>query len=181
MMAVVYNQKPRTAANLRMALDYAERALVGMQADARAWALLAQLYLDADRPRDALRVCTQGRHVAPNEEGILRGLAEAYRRLGRTADAASVTREFQNVLARHDRITHLTHVMGFNHRDTAAGLELARLVEADGQLTQARAYYEQLVRQAPKDPRTRPALAGFYTRMGRPEKARQALRPSFVP
>jgi tetratricopeptide (TPR) repeat protein len=181
LMAVVYNQKPRTRANLLTATEFAERALAGTAADARAHVLLGQLYLDADRPRDALRVYTAGRRVSPYAEGILRGLADAYRRLGRTADAASVTAEFQKVLARHDRIAHLTHVMGFNHHDTNAGLELARLVEEDGRSTQARAYFEQLVRQAPEDPRTRRALAGFYTRSGRRDQARRALQPSYVP
>src|SRR5262249_45083416 len=116
LMAVVYNQKPRTAANLRTAIDFAERALAGRPADARAYALLGRLYLDADRPGDALRIDTVGRRVAPNAEGILRGLADADTRLGRTAEAAAITAAFQQVLARHDRISHLTHVMGFNHR-----------------------------------------------------------------
>jgi Flp pilus assembly protein TadD len=71
--------------------------------------------------------------------------------------------------------------MGYNHRDTASGLELARLVERDGRLTQARAYYEQLVRQAPGDARLRSALAGFYQRMGWRQKAERAREPSFVP
>lgn len=111
----------------------------------------------------------------------LQGLSDAYSRLGRPADAASVLCEFRNVLARHDRIAHLTHVMRFNHRDTTAGLELARLVEEDGRSTQARAYYEQLVRQSPRDPRTRRALAGFYTRSGRREQARLVLQTSYIP
>jgi Flp pilus assembly protein TadD len=106
---------------------------------------------------------------------------ECYRRLGRSAEMAATSAELERVLARHDRIAHLTHVMGFDHHDTADGLELARLVEEDGRFSQARAYYEQLVRQAPQDARTRRALSGFYRRMGRPEKARLALEPQFVP
>lgn len=181
LMAVVYHQKPRTPANLRTAIGFAERALDGMGTDPRPHVLLGQLYLGADRPRDALRVFKAGRRVAPYAEGLLQGLSDAYTRLGRPADAASVLRQFQIVLARHDRIAHLTHVMGFNHRDTTAGLELARLVEEDGRSTQARAYYEQLVRQAPRDPRTRRALAGFYRRSGRREQARLVLQTSFIP
>jgi tetratricopeptide (TPR) repeat protein len=181
LMAVVYNQKPRTPANLSSAIDFGERALAGMAEDVRACTLLGQLYLDAGRPRDALRVFTAGRRAAPTAEGILRGLADCYTQLGDRSAAAAVNAEFQKVLARRDRIVHLTHVMGFNHHDTTAGLELARLVEVDGRLTQARAYYEQLVRQAPSDPRPRHALAGFYKRMGELDRARQALQPTFTP
>ena len=136
-----------------------------MPADARAYTLLGQLYLDSDRVQDALRVYTAGRRIAPNSEGMLRGLMDCYTRLGQTNEAASVSATFQQMLARHDRISHLTHVMGFNHHNTTAGLELAKLVEADGRYAQARTYYEQLARQAPNDPRTRRALAGFYERM----------------
>src|SRR5205085_8746988 len=112
---------------------------------------------------------------------ILRGLMDGYTRLGRTADAAAVSRTFQRVLARHDRISHLTLVLGFNHQNAAAGLELARLVEEDGRHAQAQAFYEQLVRQAPSDPKMRNALSGFYRRMGWPDRARRAIQPQIVP
>jgi tetratricopeptide (TPR) repeat protein len=181
MIAVIYNQKPRTPGNLEAAIGYARQALAGMPNDARIHTLLGQLYLDSDRPGDALRVYTAGRRVAPNDEGILRGLMDCCRRLGKSAAVTATSGALQRVLARHDRIAHLTHVMGFNHHDTAAGLELARLVEEDGRFSQARAYYEQLVRQSPQDARTRRALSGFYRRMGRPEKARLALEPQFIP
>jgi tetratricopeptide (TPR) repeat protein len=181
MMAVIYNQKPRTPANIRAAIDFAQRALILMPGDERVYNVLGQLYLDAGQLPQALSVYTAGRRVAPNSEGMLRGLQSCYTQLGRTADAAAVSAEFQKVLARHDRIAHLTHVMGFNHHDTTAGLELARLVEEDGRSAQARAYYEQLVRQSPNDPRTRRALSGFYQRMGRSDRARLALQPQFMP
>lgn len=167
MMAVIYNQKPRSPSNLRTAIDFAERALAEMPADVRAYTVLGQLYLDADRTADALRVYGAGRRIAPNSEGMLRGLVDCSTRLGHRDEAASFTAAFQKVLARHDRIAHLTHVMGFNHFDTAAGLELAGLVEEDGSYSQARAYYEQLARQSPDDPHTQRALAGFYGRMSR--------------
>lgn len=165
MMAVIDNQKPRTAENLRAATEYARRALAGMATDVRAHTILGQLYLDSDRVQDAHRVYAGGLRIAPNSEAMLRGLAVCSSRLGRPDEAAALTATLQKVLARHDRIDHLTHVMGFNHFDTTAGLELARLVEEDGRYQQARAYYEQLYRQAPHDPRTGRALASFYARM----------------
>jgi Flp pilus assembly protein TadD len=94
---------------------------------------------------------------------------------------ASVAAVLQKVLARHDRINHLTYVMAFDHQNTSAGLELAHLEEEEGRYSQARAFYEQLVRQAPNDPRLRQALAGFYQRMGSPDKARRARQPQFIP
>jgi cytochrome c-type biogenesis protein CcmH/NrfG len=181
MMAVVYNQKPRTPQNLHTAIDFAQRALAGIPADARAYTVLGQLYLDAGRPRDALRVCTAGRRAAPHAEGNLRALMDCYTRLGQSAERASVAAALQKVLARHDRINHLTSVMSFDHQNTAAGLELAHLEEEEGRYARAQAFYEQLVRQAPDDPRLRHALSGFYQRRGSPDKARRALRPQFIP
>jgi Flp pilus assembly protein TadD len=180
-MALVYNQKPRTPENLRIAIDYARRALPGMPRDPRIYTLLGQLYLDSNQTAEALRIYATGHQAVPNAEGMLRGQADCYTRLGRMDKVASVTPELRTLLARHDRISYLTHRMGFNHHDTTAGLELARLVEKDGQFPKARAYYEQLVRQAPDDPRTRSALAGFYRRMGWPDRARVALQPQFIP
>jgi tetratricopeptide (TPR) repeat protein len=167
MMAVIYNQKARSLQNLHAAIDFAQRAQAGMPADMRVYTLLGRLYLDSDRIQDALRVYTAGRRIAPNAEGMLRGLVDCYTRLGKTGAAASVSTTFQMVLERHDRISHLTHVMGFNHHNTTAGLELAKLVEEDGRYEQARAYYEQLARQAPQDLRTRQAFLDFCARMRR--------------
>jgi cytochrome c-type biogenesis protein CcmH/NrfG len=181
MMAVIQNQKPRTPENLAVALEHARLALAGMPGDPRACALVGQLYLDAGRTGDALRVYEAGRRLAPDGVGILRGLAVCYGRLGQAKEQAAVARRLEQVLARRDRIAHLTSRMGYNHQDTVSGLELARLVERDGRLTQARAYYEQLVRQAPGDARVRSALAGFYQRMGWRQKAERAREPSFVP
>lgn len=181
MMAVVYNQKPRTAPNLQSAIDLARRALAGKPRDARVYALLGQLYLDAGRTRDAVQVCTAGQRVAPHAEGILHCLIDADTRLGRTADAAAVSRTLRQVLARHDRVSYLTYAMSLDPHNIAAGLELAHLAEADGRYAPAQRFYEQLVRQAPDDPRLRRALSAFYRRMGRPDQARRALKREFTP
>ncbi|HEU4752182.1 MAG TPA: tetratricopeptide repeat protein, partial [Armatimonadota bacterium] len=180
-MAVVYNQKPRTPENMKTAIRYAEKALPGLSTDARPYTVLGQLYLDSNRPKDALQLYLIGHQVAPNAESILRGLGDCYSRLGRTKEMALVSEEYRRVLTRHDRIDHLTHVMSFNHNDIASGLELARLSEEEGLLGKAQQYYEQLVRQAPKDARTRKALSGFYTRQGRPDLGKRALDPAFLP
>jgi len=180
-MAVVYNHRPRTPENIKEAIRYAETALAGLPHDARPYTVLGQLYLDSNRVQDALRLYHRGYHAAPNAESLLRGLADCYTRLGRTREMELVSAEYQKVLKRHDRIDHLTHVMGFNNKDTEAGLELARLTEEEGLHGKARQYYEQLVRQAPRDSRTRRALSGFYARMGRSDLAQRALQPDFLP
>ena len=76
---------------------------------------------------------------------------------------------------------HLQVVISMKPGDTASGLELARLEEEEGQYRAAQQQFEKLVRQAPGDPRTHPALAAFLRRMGRPDLAAQAERPDFVP
>lgn len=181
MMAVIYNQKPRTQHNLQAALEYAQRAQIAMPHDKRIYNVLGQLYLDLNQPDDALRIYSVGRDLAPNNEDILHGLVVCYTRLGDSNKAASLAVELQKATARHNRIDYLTHAMGFNHLNTNAGLELARLEEEDGRDDLALAYYTQLVRQSPHDPGTHPALAQFLKRAGRPDLARQALRPDFMP
>jgi tetratricopeptide (TPR) repeat protein len=180
-MAAVFNRKPRTPENVKTAVRYAEKSLPGLRHDARPYTLLGQLYLDQNRPQEALKLYLQGHHVAPNAESLLRGLADCYTRLGRTRELAEVSAEYQAVLKRHDRIDHLTHVMSFNPKDVTSGLELARLSEEEGLLEKSKDYYEQLVRQAPGEARTRKALSGFYRRVGRPDLATRALEPGFMP
>lgn len=181
LMAHIYNLKPRTPEHIERALQYVRRALPGMRREGRAYGLMGQLYLDSGRPRAALRAYLDARRVAPGSESVLSGLARCYGRLGDAGQAARFAREAEKASARHDRIEHLRHTMGFNHFDIPAGLELARLNEEDGNIGMARAYYEQIVRQSPRDPRTRPALAAFYKRQGRIERAQRALRPDFLP
>lgn len=180
-IAVIYNQKPRTPANLAIALHYAESARRGMSRDERVYSLLGQLYLDAKRTTDALHTFQQGTTLSRNSESMMHGLISCYTRRGDFRAAEAVAIRLRLVNARHDRIDHLRHVMGFNHQDTTAALELARLEEEDGNVHQALLYYSQIVRQAPQDPRTHPALTAFLRRTGRPELAQQAAQPDFVP
>lgn len=182
MMAVIYNQKPRTPENIRAALDYARRARPGMQpGDPRAYVLIGQLLLASNKLAEALQTYLTGAKIAPQAEDVLHGLVDCYGRLGQTKQADAVAARLQAATARHDRISHLKHVMGFNHFDTVSGLELARLEEEDGRSQAALRYYMQLVRQSPKDPRSRAALVAFLRRAGRPDMAQRAARPDFIP
>lgn len=182
MMAVIYNQKPRTPENVRIALDYARRSRPGMRpSDPRAYVLIGQLLLASNKPTEALQAYSLGAKIAPQAEDVLHGLLDCYNRLGQTRQADAVAVRLQAATARHDRIGHLKHVMGFNHFDTTSGLELARLEEEDGRRQTALGYYMQLVRQSPKDPRTRAALVAFLRRSGRPDMAQKAARPDFIP
>ena len=180
-MASILNQKPRTPENLAQTLRYARLALAGMQGDARIYNLLGQLYLETGRPVEALHTYQMGLHSAPNDEGILNGLVQGFTQVHDTVAVQYLAGQLQIVHARHDRIEHLKNVLGFNHADISACLEMGRLEEAEGNPVLAQNYYVSAVSQAPNDPRTRPALAAFMRRTGRPDLARQALRPDFIP
>ena len=181
LMAVVYNQKPRTSDNLHTAMGYAERSTRAGDPPLLALPLLAQLYLNDHRPAAALRICRQALQQAPNNTDILFQLVGCYSRLGQPKMADIISSHLHQVTLRHDRIEHLKHVMGFNHDDVAAGLELARLEEDDGDLPMAQLYYVQIVRDMPHDQRTHPALAAFLRRLGRRDLAKRASDPNFVP
>ena len=180
-MGVVYSWKPRTPDNVRIGTGYAERVVATRPRDPRPYALLGQFYLDAGRPQDALRTYLAIAPLQANDEDILHGLVECYTRLGQSRQATAAATRLNAVTARRDRIKHLEFIARLNPSDIGSGLELARLQEEDGQLDPAEATYRRLVRAAPHDPRTRPALATFYRRMGRGDLARRAANPDFVP
>lgn len=180
-MAVVYNRKPHTPENLHTALAYAERSASSTAPPPVVFPLLARLYLSSNRPADALRTCQYVLQRAPNNMNVLSELVGCYTRLGRPEIAAKLSLRVSEVAQRQDRIGHLQEVMAFNHSNVSAGLELARLEEQEGDTKMALTYYVTMVRQAPNDPRTRPALAAFLRRTGHPEMANQAGQPDFVP
>lgn len=183
--AVLYNEKPRTPENLHQAIGYAERSASNVQAPQAVFTLLSQLYLSAGRLTDAERACQLGLQRDPNYADLLAQFAKCEALLGRSQSAAQASSRLQALRTRHDRISylrqHLKTLTVFRSSDVPAGLELARLEEEDGDMQDARTYYVTLVHLAPNDPRTRAALAGFLRRTGRPDLARQALNPKFVP
>lgn len=179
-MAVIYNQKPPSRDNVRQGLAFANRALAGMRGDPRIYSLLGMLYLNSNQPEQALRVFTAAQRFGTSES-VVHGLLDASRQLGHVKEAEAYAAALQVITARHDRISHLKHVMGFNHNDVTSGLELAELEEQDGNRKQAITYFVQLVRQSPKDPRTRPALAREMNRAGSPDLAKRALDLHFAP
>ncbi|MCA1597085.1 MAG: tetratricopeptide repeat protein [Chloroflexi bacterium] len=180
-LCVLYNQKPRTPENVRAAIALAQAALAGLPGETRVYNALGQLYLDSGRPRDALAVFLAGLKRSGNDEGILHGLADTYHQLGMKANEIEADHELQIVGDRHEQIAHLKHVMGFNHFDLESGLKLARLEELDGDDRLAVTYYQQIVRQWPKDMRARRLLSNYYRRIGRPDLAATALRTDMVP
>ncbi len=180
-MAVIQSLKPRTPETLKAALEYAQDAEPGMTGDMRLYSLLGTLYLDNHQPAQALAVFQRGQRVSPQSEVVLHGLTDCAIAMGDKAAAARYGEQLRMAAARHDQIEHLKHVMGFNHDDTTSGLKLAHLEEEDGDLKQALIYFTQLVRQAPKDPRTRPALAGFFRRYGQPALAKRVLTSDEIP
>lgn len=181
LMAFILQQKPRAPEILRSALGYELKAQAGMPGDLRVYISLGDLYRDMDRLPDALRNYQEGLKLNPRSEEMLHGLVTCYNRLGQARQAASVAARLQALTALHQRITHLKDVLKGTPSDIDAGLQLGRLQEQDADDAGAHATYALLVRQAPTDPRPRRALAAFYLRLGRPDLARQALDPAYIP
>lgn len=181
LMAVFYAQKARTKDNLAQAIGHARKAMPGMQQDMRAYGLLGQLYLDDHNPTKAAVVFERAAQFAPGSESVLHGLVDSYNRLGDKDRAAQCAILLQAATARHDRIAHLKHVMGFTPGDVVSGLELAHLEEQDGNSKQAFLYYNQLLRQSPGNDKVRSEMVAYMERTGHPEFARQAADPHFVP
>jgi tetratricopeptide (TPR) repeat protein len=181
LIAVIYNQKPRTTSNLNMALMYAERSYSTGNAPSNIYPLLGQLYLSADRVQDALNTCLIDLHNNPNDTDVMATLIACYNRLGQTKKAGEVSSKFQALTLRHNLIDHLRHALGFNPNNISDGLELAKLLAEDGQTDEARNDYLFLLHQAPHDPRIRPAFAAFYKSVDQPALAKQILVPSSTP
>lgn len=164
-MAVVYNQRPRTPENVEKALTFAQTAYPEMSTDARIYSLLGQLFLAKNGVQDALNCYLAGRERAPASEDMLHGLVQCYARLGDTKRQKIAAAQFQVLTARHNRIQHLKHLLGFNHHDVAAGLELAHLWELDGQWREAAKLYQGIAQEMPGDVRAQKAFTDFKTRI----------------
>lgn len=181
LMAVVYNQKPRTAENIATAITYAEKAVNSRKAPMQVYPLLVQLYLDADHPKEALQVSQIAAKRSPNDTTILAKMVTCYMKLHQPSAAAEVSKRLKDVTDREQRISHLQEVMRFNNANVPAGVELAGLVEKNGDLKLARTYYVTLLRNAPKNAQARTAFHDFLLRIGRPDLAKLLLDPNFVP
>ncbi len=177
-MAAIYLQKPRTLENLRATLQYAQTAYAGNPNDPRAFIILGQAYLGLGQVQDALQVYLAGYDRKPSDENVLNGLITCYARLGDTTRRDAVTRIFKQVSSRHNRIEHLKHVVGFNHHDRNAALELSRLHESDNDVRAASALYQGMRGEFPGDPEVTAAADRFAARVqAARERARQASAP----
>ena len=181
LMAVIDAQKPSSPATVRAAIALERQAQAAMPPDMRICIVLGELYLTAGRPADALRTYRAGLRIDPNSEEMLHGLVTAYTRLGRTGQAAAAAARLLTETTRHQRITHLGDIVGLKPADVAAWQEKAALQEQDGNFAGAGATLTQMARRDPQDPRARAALAAFYRRVHRPDLAKQAADPKFVP
>lgn len=181
LMAVIFELKSHDPADWKTALAYEQRAAAGLPGDPRVYLTLGDLYLDLDRPADALSAFQTGQRLLPNSEAMWHGLVGSYSRLGEKRQAAAATLALQRLAARHQRITYLQEQMILRPADAVPGLALARLEEEDGDDGAARSILMDLLRQAPHDPRPHRALADFYQRRGRPRLAQQAARLDYMP
>jgi Flp pilus assembly protein TadD len=180
-MAVILNQKPRTADNLRLGIAHAEKALPGMMHDPHIYNLLGLLFLASGRTQAAYRAFLEGYKISPHSKEMLHGLLDCDNRQGDTREAALVASYLDKEAANENQIDQLKHTLGYNHKDTGAALELAHLYEVTGKQQQAFGLFVQALHEAPDDPRIRPAFSALLQRTGQSAMAKQILKPDFTP
>ncbi len=181
LMALIATKQAPTPDNLRAGLRYAQAAVAGEPKDPDCLLVLGQLYLNANQPQKALQTFLTAVKIAPASEKILSGLVTSFTRTGDAKAAALTAAQLQQVSLRRNSLRHLVEALKLAPTDLTARLQYARLLEADGQFRSAQIQYERVVRDAPYDPRSHPALAAFLRRMGFPDRAREAARPDYVP
>lgn len=181
LMAVIYNQKPRTPANLHTALMYAQRAYTSGQYPDNLYTLLGQLELDAGQPAAAKSICLQGLQKEPTDRQLLNILIACNARQGHMAQAAQLSARLQTLMLQQNQIDHLQHVVKFNPANLSAGLQLAALEDAIGDPQAAEQDYALMIRKAPQNMIIRRAAAAFLRRTNRPMMAQQVMNLHFVP
>ncbi len=180
-MAVILNQKPRTPDNVRRGIEQAELALPHMIHDPHGYNLIGLLFLAAGRTEAAYRAFLEGYKIDPHSQAMLHGLLDCDIRRGDTKEAALIGTRLEMEATRANQIDHLKHVLGYNHKDTASMLELARLYEQTGRRQEAFGLFVQSLHETPNDARIRPAFSAFLLRSKQPAMAKQILRPDFMP
>lgn len=176
LMAEVYNHKPRTPENVRLAIQYAEKARTKELANPRVYLTLGQLYLDSQQVQKALEVYEQARQFDPNNVAVISGLMQCYARLGDTAKHRATAALVKKIIARDDLKTRLRHALGFNQKDVKAALQLGEISEAEKNYERARSYFDHAAQSAPKDPQVVQARNDFYSRMRQRVQALEARK-----
>jgi Tfp pilus assembly protein PilF len=162
--AIIVSQKPRTPQNIADGLTEAELALPYRHHSPQIYPLLANLFLAANRPVAAYRVLMEGYKATPHFVPILRALVACETRLGRSQEAAKMAVQLDQEEDHLNQIEHFKEILGFNHKDIASGLALARLEEEIGRSDKALNYYSLMHQEAPNDPRIQAAWAAFLQR-----------------
>lgn len=164
LMGYLLEQKPLTPPILQAALGYAKQAYRAAPSREDVCILLGQLELENRNFPAALVAFRQGQKVAPQSLPVLHGLITCYVRLKQPAIAAKTQAILDASLARKAKIAAQVDRLRLHPEDTNAALEMARLQEADGNLTLAETYYRQAVHYAPQNLPARAALAAFLRR-----------------
>ena len=177
LMGVIFEMKSQKPADLQTALAYEQRAVSGLPDDPRLYITLGDLYLDLDRPADALRAFQRGQKLLPNSEAMWHGLVRSYGRLNDKTQVAVSALALQKVAERHQQITYFQGRLAAKPADIGSGLALARLEQEEGDEAANYAILMSVLRYVPREPRLHRALADFYRRQGRPDLAKKALQP----
>ena len=180
-MAVICNLKPRTPENLRLGIEQAELALPHMLHDPHGYSVIGDLFLAAGRPQAAYQAFMAGFKIDPHSQQMLHGLLYSDTRMGDTKEADLIAARLEQEAARDNQMEHLKHVLGFNHKDTAAVLELAKLYEGTERKRQTFDLFVQATREMPGNLEVRSAFSAFLLRSKQPAMAKQVLHTTFVP
>lgn len=124
-------------------------------------AAAARAYLQAERPRDALRLLERARELDPASLDVRFTLVDAYLDLERFDDAAALTSELIAVLPLSHRAEGSTVVKGNEDRLRAEILAGITDAYAD-RLDAAQSRFEALLREAPNNAEIRQELANVY-------------------
>lgn len=89
-MGAFEHRKPATPERLKTAIGYAEQADAGQPGDQRIQKLLAELYLAASRPADALRMYQKALKKSPKSAELLHGAMLCYVHLGQPDKATAL-------------------------------------------------------------------------------------------
>jgi tetratricopeptide (TPR) repeat protein len=181
LMSVIETLMPYSPANVNSAIVLDQKAQVGLPPDTRIFLNLGDLYLMANRLADANREFVAGLRMEPSSEQLLHGLAVTLTRSGDLKGAATVAARLRVETQRHQQMAYLRAVNRLQPHSVKTWQQLAALEEQDGDTEAAWETDEQMVRRNLKNPAARATLVNFYQSVGRPDLAKVAANPNFVP
>jgi tetratricopeptide (TPR) repeat protein len=169
-------QRARAPDDLRRAAEaLAEARRLGMVASNIDYGM-GLVHLAEGRLPEAIAALEATVHAAPENEQALYRLGEAYRRAGRTADAARTLATYNTRQQRSRQITSLRQRVLAQPDDTASRRQLAAACVDAGSYREAAHHLLVLVRAGTQDPHLYDLLARAWDGLGLKPAAEEARR-----